>query len=133
MSEATDLRHRTLETGHERVLPLAEAEPDVLEQLRPLLHEAIKGDAPVHVGGDYWMTASLDGGRLKVRIWHTEPSGPPLVEMTVTRGVGREVLPLLEVSIAGLQQAVADGRPPPKDVVAALEDLERCLAWAWLT
>lgn len=31
MSEATDLRHRTLETGHERVSPLGEVEPDVLE------------------------------------------------------------------------------------------------------
>ena len=122
------LIHRTVETGHVQPSPLADVDPDILEQIRPLLHEAIKGDVPVHVGADYWITASLDDGQLHVWIWYTEPRGEPLVTMTVTRGVGC-VTPVLEVSITSLP-AVAPGVGPAG--VQALEDLEQHLAWAWL-
>ena len=119
------LNHRTKQTGHTRRSPLSEVEPAILEQLRPVVAEAIKGGQPRHVGADFWIRAREDGGRLVASVWH----GDPLVTMTVTRATG-DAPPLLEVRLV----AVADPRVRVSpDVVGALGDLERCLAWAWLT
>ena len=122
------LIHRTLETGHERVFPLSEVEPGVLEQLRPLVQEGIKSGQPLHVGANYWIAACEDGGRLVASIWHGAALGDPLVSMTVTRASG-DALPLLEVLLVGVANPRARVSP---EVAGALGDLERCVAWCWL-
>jgi len=125
---APALRHLTAETGHERLSPLSEVEADVLEQVKPLLREAIKSGQPLHVGAEYWVAACEDGGRLAASIWHGAALGDPLVSLTVTRATG-DALPLLEVRLV----AVADPRARVSPhVVGALANLERCVAWAWL-
>ena len=125
---ATALLYRTLDTGHERLFPLSEVEPGILEQVRPLVQEGIKSGQPLHVGADYWIAACEDGGRLVASIWHGAALGDPLVSLTVTRATG-DALPLLEVRLV----AVADPRARVSpEIVGALGDLERCLAWSWL-
>lgn len=125
---ATALLYRVLDTGHERLSPLSEVEPGILEQVRPLVQEGIKNGQPLHAGADYWIAACEDGGRLVALIWHGVALGDPLVSLTVTRATG-DALPLLEVRLV----AVADPRARVSpEVVGALGDLERCLAWSWL-
>ena len=92
------------------------------------MQEGIKSGQPLHVGADYWIAACEDGGRLVALIWHGVALGDPLVSLTVTRATG-DALPLLEVRLV----AVADPRARVSpEVVGALGDLERCLAWSWL-
>ena len=72
--------------------------------------------------------ACEEGGRLVALIWHGVALGDPLVSLTVTRATG-DALPLLEVRLV----AVADPRARVSpEIVGALGDLERCLAWSWL-
>ena len=123
------LIHRTLETSHERRSPLAEVEPDILEGLRPLLVESVKHSRRVHVGADWWIEATVDQGRLRFRL-AVAADGPALVDCRVTRGVG-SVQPLLVVSVAALLRGAADGEVSTEQVAMA-DDLERCVAWAWL-
>lgn len=126
---APALRHLTAETGHERLSPLSEVEADVLEQVRPVLQEAIKHGDRRHVGAGWWIEAELEAGRLAYRLYGA-PDGPELAACTLTRGAGR-VPPLLEVSIRGMLRAQLDGLVTVEQAGMA-GDLERCVAWAWL-
>lgn len=129
MTARAELLHRTMETGRERRSPLSEEDPAALTRLRPLLAAAVTFHQPVHVGESYWITAHLTDARLRASIWHGSASGPALVTLQVTRGAG-EAPPVLVVSIRRLMELAAGIDPK---VVAALGDLERRLAWAWLT
>ena len=122
------LIHQTLETGHERLSPVSEAVGDGLALLRPLVREALKHVQPLHVGAAFWMQAADDAGRLEAKIWHgPEPIGPPLVEVSILRpDPAAHCLPVLQVSISNLSEA-------DPDVTATLGDIERCLAWVWLS
>ena len=126
---AAVLLHRTAGTGHERLWPRSEVEPLIVEQLRPVVAEALKSARPLHVGAGFWVRAAEEAGRLQADIWHGEAQGSPLVRMRVAPAAGRDGVPLLEVWLAG----VADpGVSVAAEAVAALGELGRCLAWAWL-
>ena len=122
------LLHRTLETGHEQLSPRSEVSADVLAHLRPLLREALHHGRRVHVGADWWVQVLEDADRLEfalaVDAW-TEPLYR--CQVTPPAGVGRPSL--LEVSSSGLLDQVASRG----DKAAEAAELERCLAWAWLT
>lgn len=123
------LIERTIDTGHVRLSPLSEVEPDILAQLRPLVREAVKSGQPVHVGANWWCRITADQGRLEAELlpW---AEGPALVSMTVTPGEGGR-RPVLELEVAGLLQAATHGRVTESQADMA-GDLARCLAWAWL-
>ena len=130
MSEV--LLHMTRETSDVRRSPLAEVRPEALQALQWRLTEIFAHAGGVHDIGSGWMLQVAEGvvgdGRpfLDARAW---PAGadlkePAPVRFTVMRSQGTE--PVLVTKRAGLADF-----PAPVALEAA--DLERCIAWAWLT
>ncbi|MYL11318.1 MAG: hypothetical protein F4010_04060 [Cenarchaeum sp. SB0669_bin_11] len=130
------LLHVTVETGHRRESPAGEIAPGVLDWLRPFLAEAVRlsaehpGVQALELDSTGWHVSATReaGGALRLSLWRAAlPIGAPHV--TGTLAVDGDTA-TLRVAMAGL------ARLPASDVdAAALEagDLERCLAWAWLT
>jgi len=130
MTDERYLRHVTVDTGHERRFPLSEVNPDIMEQLKPLLTESIKFGKPMHVGAGFWVLAVLEKATtLRADIWHGGPEGQPLVSMSVTGADSMQDLPTARVRLESLHDPKRTVSP---EVVGALGDLERCLAWTWL-
>ena len=130
----TALLHRTVESGHVRRSPLAEVEPNTLALLRPVLAAALRlgrehADVQaVEIERTRWhVAASETADTLTAKLWCGDrPLGEPHISMTVRRAS----VPELVASMIGMARL-----PPELWADAALEagDLERCLAWAWLT
>ena len=98
--------------------------------MKPLLKESIKLGKPMHVGADFWVLAVLEKATtLRADIWHGEPEGQPLVSMSITGADAVQDLPTARVRLEGLHDPK---RTVSAEAVAALGDLERCLAWTWL-
>ena len=128
------LIHHTIETGDTRRSPRSEVSQETIDLLRAVLLEALalsRGEAGTHaveIEPTQWHVAAVENaGVLTAQLWFGAIlMGDPHIVMTVRRGDP----PMLRASAAGLMQL-------PDDAVtdAALEagDLERCLAWAWVS
>lgn len=137
-----ELVHRLAETGRARRLPQAAADGETLAWLRPVLAEALaSGETTPLCDTGWWLRCSLYLGRLRCRLWKVhwsrssglpvpDPASVPHVCLTVTEAKGG-ALPLLETRRAGVMEIA---NPVLADLAwAEAPDLERCIAWAWLT
>ena len=91
----------------------------------------------------WWLRAETVTGRLHASLWLSRRVGesqlpvvpasasPPHVTLTVTRSSSLEVRPVMEASIAGI--AALDDTDLLEQAAAEAGDLERCMAWAWLS
>ncbi len=122
------LDHYTVESGHVRTSPASEVGADVLARVGQALGVALASSAPVDVGAGWVMEARADGGALEARLWvpGMDTTAPPGVVMRVEHRDGRP--PLLTAAMAGIVHA-----PDVRESAMQAGDLERCIAWAWLS
>ena len=119
------LIHETAESGHVRNSPRSEVATEVLDHLRPLLSRALCQPVAVALEpSDWWLSAREDQDKLYCRFWFRTPEGPPHLQQTVTKGDPPRVV----VEGAGLLLA-----ENPAAASYEAGDLERCIAWAWLS
>lgn len=126
------LEHYTIQTGDRRLSPRAEVGENAIDILGAILREAIRTDKTLEILRTGWyLSACEDAGRLKFRLHVDSPGigGAMPIRCKVIPGPGEylESVAVLEVDL------------PPDVVKMDLErlaeagDLERCVAWAWLT
>ena len=138
------LIHRVLETGSVRFSPKSEVDPHVLIWLYPLIAEGLAtGNFVPLLESGWWLRAETVSGRLQAALWLSwrvgesslpvvpVPASPPQVTLTVTRSGSPEARPVMEASIAGI--AAIDDTGLLEQAAAEAGDLERCVAWAWLS
>ena len=138
------LIHRVLEAGSVRFSPKSEVDPQVLIWLYPLIAEGIAtGDCVSLMESGWWLRAETVSGRLQAALWLSRRVGdsqlpvvppstsPPHVTLTVTRSGSPEGRPVMEASIAGI--AALEDTDLLEQAAGEAGDLERCVAWAWLS
>ena len=138
------LIHRVVEAGSVRFSPKSEVDPQVLIWLYPLIAEGLAtGDCVPLLESGWWLRAETVSGRLQASLWLSRRVGesrlpvvpdsasPPHVTLTVTRSSSPEARPVMGASIAGI--ASLDDTDLLEQAAAEAGDLERCLAWAWLS
>ena len=138
------LIHRILEAESVRFSPKSEVDPQVLIWLYPLIAEGLAtGDCVPLMESGWWLRAETVSGRLQASLWLSRRVGesrlpvvpasasPPHVTLTVTRSVSPEGRPVMEASIAGI--AALEDTDLLEQAAGEAGDLERCVAWAWLS
>ena len=138
------LIHRVLEAGSDRFSPKSDVDPQVLIWLYPLIAEGLAtGDCVPLLESGWWLRAETVSGRLQASLWLSRRVGesrlpvvpasaaPPHVTLTVTRSGSPEGRPVMEASIAGI--ASLDDADLLEQAAGEAGDLERCVAWAWLS
>ena len=138
------LIHRVLEAGSDRFSPKSDVDPQVLIWLYPLIAEGLAtGDCVPLLESGWWLRAETVSGRLQASLWLSRRVGesrlpvvpasaaPPHVTLTVTRPSSPEGRPVMEASVAGI--AALDDTDLLEQAAAEAGDLERCVAWAWLS
>ena len=138
------LIHRVLEAESVRFSPKSEVDPEVLIWLYPLIAEGLAtGDCVPIMESGWWLRAETVDGRLQASLWLSRrvgdsplpvvpaPASPPHVTLTVTRSGSPEDRPVMETSIAGI--AALDDTDLLEQAAGEAGDLERCVAWAWLS
>ena len=154
------ITHITLSTGHSRNSPREEVGDDILSVLHPWLSDLIVGKIhlplPVPALYHYTASATLDAGALLVTIF--APRGPhtpgkphrgeldPLVTLGVAQRSrhGGDLWAMMVAqfgSVPGLKRppepwcaiALHPGLMTHPQTTEWLSDLERCIAWAWIT
>lgn len=154
------LNHITLPSGHTRRSPRAEVSDEALALLAPWLRAAANSGGraalPVAELSHYSAAALIEGGGLVVTIYG--PAGPHVAG----RPHAGDVMPLVALGVAQRSRqggdlwammlanfGCADGLQKPgepwcavalhpslidtPDAAHWLGDLERCIAWAWIT
>ena len=126
------LTHTTITSGHSRISPRAEVSDDIIEMLKPLLKTAIarqKRGSKAHVEiapSDWYIRAreAKDRQSIVIGLWWGMPSGDAMIETRIT--LHSETESLCEVWLT---------RPDALTPAAAFQagDIERCMAWAWIT
>jgi hypothetical protein len=142
-----DLLHYTLNTGHTRASPRAEVADDILDLLRPL---TAPGDHPVPRTPGYRVVVPETGGGIVFTVYRHDV---PLVTCGVadTPEASAELWPILERFYLGLTDSgplasvgfsaphQPEGLPWLAVVLVSpqvppwVADLERCMAWAFLS
>ncbi len=138
------LIHRVLEAESVRFSPKSEVEPQALIWLYRLIAERLATGACVPLlESGWWLRAETVSGRLQASLWLSRrvgdsqlpvvpvPASPPHVTLTVTRSSSPEARPVIEASIAGI--ASLDDADLLEQAAVEADDLERCVAWAWLS
>ncbi len=138
------LIHRILEAESVRFSPKSEVDPQVLIWLYPLIAEGLAtGECVPLMESGWWLRAETVSGRLQASLWLSRRVGesqlpvvpasalPPHVTLTVTRSGSPEGRPVMEASIAGI--AALDDTDLLEQAAGEAGDLERCVAWAWLS
>ena len=138
------LIHRILEAGADRLSPKSEVDPQVLIWLYPLIAQGLAtGDCVPLLESGWWLRAETVDGRLQASLWLSRRLGesrlpvvpasaaPPHVTLTVIRPSSPEGRPVMEASVAGI--AALDDTDLLEQAAAEAGDLERCVAWAWLS
>ena len=149
------VQHLTLQTGHLTRIQQGDVAGETLARVRPWLSALVTGGAaplPVSELADYSATATVLDGALLVTISGRPVPGndglPPLVTIGVARRSRHSSVlwPLLTGPV--MPQAAPGLRRPGEpwcgvvlwptmalepDAVPWLGDLERCIAWAWVT
>ncbi len=127
-----ELRHITVESGRELISGRDQMDDWAIEQLTPVLRQAIESGRRTPVLGGYWIQCQLKDGGLAVGIGHEAAGERILVSMTVQPACADD-LPALRVRTVGLQAQLATGAGSELYRIAGeLSDLERSIAWAWL-
>lgn len=127
-----DLRHITVESGRELISGRNQMDDWAIEQLTPVLRQAIESGRRTPVLGGYWMQCQLRDGGLAVGLGHAAAGERTLVSMAVQPACADD-LPVLRVRTVGLQAQLATGAAGELYRLAGeLADLERSIAWAWL-
>lgn len=154
------ITHITLSTGHTRNSPRAEVSDDILGVLHPWLFNMLSRcerlPLPMPALAHYSASATIDEGSLLCTIWG--PAGPHIAG----RKHAGEVAPLVTIGVAqrnrhGIElwgrmiaqfEAAPDIKRPVEpwcavvihpslsrypDCAEWLGELERCIAWAWIT
>ncbi len=135
------LIHRVLEAESVRFSPKSEVDPQVLIWLYPLIAEGFAtGDCVPLFESGWWLRVETVSGRLQASLWLSRRVGesrlpvvpasasPPQVTLTVIRPSSPEGRPVMEASIAAL-----DDTDLLEQAAGEAGDLERCVAWAWLS
>ena len=138
------LIHRVLEAESVRFSPKSEVDPQVLLWLYPLIADGLAtGECVPLLESGWWLRAETVSGRLHASLWVSRrvgdsrlpvvpvPASPPHVTLTVTRSSSPAGRPVMESSIAGI--AFLDDTDLLEQAAAEAGDLERCIAWAWLS
>ena len=138
------LIHRVLEAGSVRFSPKSEVDPQVLIWLYPLIAEGLAtGECVPIMESGWWLRAETVSGRLQASLWLSRRVGesqlpvvlasaaPPQVTLAVTRSGSPEGRPVIEASIAGI--AALEDTDLLEQAAGEAGDLERCVAWAWLS
>lgn len=142
------IAHITLSTGHIRRSPRSEVGDDALAVLVPWLEAARAAGEPIPLPAEslahYSGKVMLEDGALLCTIYG--PGAVPLVTFGVAQR-SRQGEPLWEL-LAGMGQPSPAARMPSApwcgvvlhpsavlfpDAMEWLGDLERCVAWAWIT
>ena len=137
--QADHIVHTTLETGHSTITLRSDVLDEVITKLEPLLRSALITDGPVGSGvKGYWFAAREEGRFLTARLGATELSDDAIATMTVRPPPVDGKPASVEVSIRGLIEAVARGgagihRKDIPKISMIIADLERCIAWTWLS
>ena len=127
-----ELRHITVESGRELISGRDQMDDWAIEQLTPVLRQAIESGRRTPVLGGYWIQCQLKDGGLAVGIGHEAAGERILVSMTVQPTCADD-LPALRVRTVGLQAQLATGAGSELYRIAGeLSDLERSIAWVWL-
>ena len=127
-----ELRHITVESGRELISGRDQMDDWTIEQLTPVLRQAIESGRRTPVLGGYWIQCELRDGGLAVGIGHAAAGEGLLISMTVHSALADD-LPVLSVRTVGLQAQLATGAASDLYRIAGeLSDLEICIAWAWL-
>lgn len=160
MSRVPYIRHITLTTGHCNRSSRAEVDDATLAVLAPWLVKAVASGAPQPLPVDdlshYSAVAFTDGGGLVVTIYapsgphvpgqSSRPGGTPLVTIGVAQR-SRHGGNLWAMMVASFGAAAGLAKPQEpwcavalhpavalhEDAARWLGDLERCIAWAWIT
>ena len=138
------LIHRVLEAESVRFSPKSEVDPQVLIWLYPLIAEGLAtGNCVPLMESGWWLRAETVSGRLQASLWLSRrvgksqlplipaPAAPPHVTLTVTRSVSPEGRPVMEAGVAGI--AALEDTDLLEQAADEAGDLERCVAWAWLS
>jgi len=126
------LRHIIVESGREMISARGQVDDWAIEQLTPVVKQAVKSGRRTRVLGGYWIHCELRDGRLAVAIGHAGAGERILVSMTVQPARPHD-LPVLRVRTVGLQAQLATGAGSELYRIAGeLNDMERSIAWAWL-
>ena len=138
------LIHRILEAESVRFSPKSEVDPQVLIWLYPMIAEGLAtGECLPIMESGWWLRAETVSGRLQASLWLSRrvgdtqlpvvpaPAAPPQVTLTVTRSGSPEGRPVMETSAAGI--AALDDTDLLEQAAGEAGDLERCVAWAWLS
>ena len=127
-----DLRHIIVESGRELISGRGQADDWAVEQLTPVVKQAVKSGRRTPVLGGYWIQCQLRDGGLAVAIGHAAAGEKILISMTVQPARPHD-LPVLRVRTVGLHAQLATGAGSELYRLAGeLNDLERSIAWAWL-
>ena len=127
------LRHITVESGHEAITGRADVDDAVIDQLRPLVQQALDTGADVDIPGGYWMRAELRDGDLACGIGHEIGGEGAIIAGMRVQAAGDEQFAVLTASMGGLAVLCMEGAPlRALQVAGELADLERCIAWTWL-
>ena len=138
------LIHRVLEAESVRYSPKSEVDPEVLIWLYPLIAEGLAtGQCVPIMESGWWLRAETVSGRFQASLWLSRRVGesqlpvvpasasPPHVTLTVTRSGSPEGRPVMEASVAGI--AALEDADLLEQAAGEAGDLERCVAWAWLS
>lgn len=154
------ITHITLTTGHTRRSPRDEVGDDILRALHPflagLLHTGARQPLPVPALAHYSASAAVDAGGLVCTVWG--PAGPhtpgkphpgnalPIVTLGVAQRSrqGPDLWGMMRAQFGGAPGlarpaepwcavALHPGLAQYPDTAEWLGDLERCIAWAWIT
>lgn len=154
------ITHITLTTGHMRRSPRDEVGDDTLRALHPWLTDLIasgeRRPLPVPALAQYSVNATVEGGGLVATIW--APRGPHVpshphfgeVDPVATLGIaqrsrhGPDLWALMLAHLGGKSGLKRPAEPwcavalhpamaAHRDSAALIGDLERCIAWAWIT
>lgn len=127
------LRHIIVESGRELISGRAQVNDWAVERLTPVLRQAVECGRRTPVLGGYWIQCELRDGGLAVGIGHAAAGQRLLVSMTVQPACADDP-PVLRVRTVGLQAHLTAGAGSELYRIAGeLADLERSIAWAWLT
>lgn len=120
---ADRLRHITAESGHEAISPRTGVDGAVIELLRPLVARAINTGERVDIPAGCWIQAEeREIATLAVAIGHSDSGADVRVSIVVSRGPSHE-LPVLRVRT---------GAKALRQIATELDDLDKCIAWAYL-
>ena len=127
-----ELRHIIVESGREMISGRGQGDDWAIEQLTPVVKQAVKSGRRTQVLSGYWIHCELRDGGLAVAIGHADAGERVLVSMIVQPARPHD-LPVLRVRTVGLQAQLATGAGSELYRIAGeLNDMERSIAWAWL-